>query len=333
LKCITTRVYVQGSFHGPKVIAQPEGRGKGGGKGRQTSEWRANAMRGEVRIPRADPCNRCKTERILCSRTQGMISKLHLFAAALAGALICSAAGAQVRNSSSPVRHFSAHAKPAARASANTSPAVATGPQSSQFASVIQISPNGRIASGFVPSGNSLSFDSLSGVPGLGFDFPHLAAIGGGLPNRFQHFGHDGQRGQGSFVPIFFGGYPYYYDDPGADQQDQQAAQPAQPQPQIMVIQQPAPAQQAADSGSDAVNISAPASESEAAPSVPDVGDFILVRRDGRILFASVFSVVGAQLQYVTPEGIRHSLAMADLDSDATQQMNEARGTTVQIRN
>src|SRR5580692_11507751 len=35
LKCITTRGYVQGSFHGPKVIAQPEGRGKGGGKGRQ----------------------------------------------------------------------------------------------------------------------------------------------------------------------------------------------------------------------------------------------------------------------------------------------------------
>jgi hypothetical protein len=66
---------------------------------------------------------------------------------------------------------------------------------------------------------------------------------------------------------------------------------------------------------------------------IPDVGDFILVRRDGRIVFASVFSVVGSQLQYVTPEGIRHSIAMSDLDADATQQMNEARGTTVQIHN
>jgi hypothetical protein len=66
---------------------------------------------------------------------------------------------------------------------------------------------------------------------------------------------------------------------------------------------------------------------------VPDVGDFILVRQDGRILFASVFSVVGTQMQYVTPEGIRHTLPLTDLDANATQQMNEARGTTVQISN
>ena len=58
-----------------------------------------------------------------------------------------------------------------------------------------------------------------------------------------------------------------------------------------------------------------------------------LVRRDGRILFASAFSVSGAQVTYVTPEGIRHSVPMAEMDPDATQQMNEARGTTVQLHN
>jgi hypothetical protein len=63
------------------------------------------------------------------------------------------------------------------------------------------------------------------------------------------------------------------------------------------------------------------------------VGDFILVRRDGRILFASIFSVDGAQLQYVTPEGIRRTMTLSDLDINATQQLNEARGTTVQIHN
>jgi hypothetical protein len=109
--------------------------------------------------------------------------------------------------------------------------------------------------------------------------------------------------------------------------------QQSQPQPQIIVIQQPVPAQQGAESGSDTGNLSASESESQAALPIRDVGDFILVRRDGRILFASVFSVVGTQLQYVTPEGIRHTLAMSDLDADATQQMNEARGTTVQIHN
>jgi hypothetical protein len=36
---------------------------------------------------------------------------------------------------------------------------------------------------------------------------------------------------------------------------------------------------------------------------------------------------------YVTPEGIRHTLAVSDVDSDATREMNEARGTTVQIHN
>jgi hypothetical protein len=38
-------------------------------------------------------------------------------------------------------------------------------------------------------------------------------------------------------------------------------------------------------------------------------------------------------LQYVTPEGIRRTLAIADLDAAATQQINEARGTTLQFQN
>lgn len=262
-----------------------------------------------------------------------MISKLHLFAAVLAGALICSAASAQVRTGTTSGRRPSTHAKPAARVSANATAPGSTGSQANQLASVIQVSPSGRGASSFAPISNSFSFDSFSGVPGLGFDFPHLAAISGAQSNNIQHFGHNGFRGQGAFIPIFFGGYPYAYDDLGNDQQDQQAAQPSQPQPQIIVIQQPVPAQQTADSGNDAGNVTAPQPDVEAAVPIPDVGDFILVRRDGRILFASVFSVVGAQLQYVTPEGIRHTLAISDLDANATQQMNEARGTTVQIHN
>jgi hypothetical protein len=206
--------------------------------------------------------------------------------------------------------------------------------QASQQASVLQISPSGRITSGFAPDANSFSFDSTSGVPGLGFDYPHLAAISGALANNSSsHFGHNGHHGQGSFVPILFGGYPYYYDELGYDQPQQQVVQQSQPQPQIIVIQQPVPAQQSSDSERDAGNVSAPVTESQAAVPIPDVGDFILVRRDGRILFASAFSVLGSQLQYVTPEGIRHTLAISDLDADATQQMNEARGTTVQLRN
>jgi hypothetical protein len=263
-----------------------------------------------------------------------MISKLHLFAAALAGVLVCSVAGAQVRTEGTSAPRPSGHAMPAAKPPANSTRNSSTSPQSNPQANVIQISPRGRITSEFVSDANSFSFDDTSGVPGLGFDFPHLAAISGALRNNpSMHFQHHDFRGQGSFVPIFFGGYPYYYNETGYDQPEQQAAQPSQPQPQIIVIQQPAPAQQNAETGSGAGNPSPSLAAPQADVPIPDVGNFILVRRDGRLLFASVFSVVGSQVQYVTPEGIRRNLAISDLDAVATQQMNEARGTTVEIHN
>jgi len=263
-----------------------------------------------------------------------MISKFQLFAAAIAGVVVCSAAAAQMRNgtgaSPSAARQPTVHIRQGARASVSSAGPTAS-PQTNRQASIIQISPSGLIAQGFDPIASTVSFDA---VPGLGFDYPHLAAISGAQHNNFSpRFGHEGHRGPGSFVPIFFGGYPYYYDDTSYDQPAQQPVQQVQPQPQIIVIQQPIPAQQGADSGSNTGSLSPTVTESQPDVPVPDVGNFILVRRDGRILFASLFSVVGTQLQYVTPEGIRRTLAMSDLDADATQQMNEARGTTIQLHN
>jgi hypothetical protein len=163
----------------------------------------------------------------------------------------------------------------------------------------------------------------------LGFDYVHLAAISGALHNGSFRFGHHEHNGGGSFVPIWFGGYPFYYDESGYEQPPQQA----EPQPQIIVIQQPAAAQPAADSSSEAESPAPATSAPQISEPVRDVGEFILVRRDGRILFASMFSVAGEQLLYVTPEGMRRTIPVAELDADATQQMNEARGTTVQIHN
>ena len=262
-----------------------------------------------------------------------MISKLHLVATVLIGVLASSVVGAQVHSEASTAQPSSGHARPAARAARSGSKA-ASGFRSTPQPNVVQISPSGQIAPGFAPAANLISFDGNAGVPGLGFDFPHLAAISGGLGNNFHsHFGHHGFGGQGYFVPILYGGNPYYDEDLDYDRPEQQTAQQTQPQPQIIVIQQPAPAQQAAESGSDTGNPSASVPAPQTDEPVPDLGNFILVRRDGRVLFASVFSVVGSQLQYVTPEGIRRILAMSDLDADATRQMNEARGTTVQIHN
>jgi hypothetical protein len=268
-----------------------------------------------------------------------MTAKVHWIAAALAGALICAPAGAQVRNGTASPAASSTGLRAAKRVKASqrnlamSSGHVSAATSSIQQAGAIQIPPSGLVSSEFFPAPNLFAADSTLGVPGLGFDFPHLAAVGTG--NRPSHFFLNGQHGQGPTTAVLFWGYPYYAsntDDSAGDSPDQQAAQQGQPQPQVNVIQQQAPPQQDADSGSDTGNASGVAAESDA-QAIPDVSNFILVRRDGRILFASLFSVVGTELQYVTPEGIRRSMQMADLDAGATQQMNEARGTTVQFHN
>ena len=219
-----------------------------------------------------------------------MISKPRLFAAALAVVLVCCAAGAQRPSAPSPARGSANHARPTARASAGSTHSAAMGLRSSRQASG-QITS--QFASRFTPADNLFPFDNISGVPGLGFDFPHLAAINAGFRNSPLQIGHHGRRAQGTFVPLFFGGYPYDYADSGSDQQDQQqdpqTLEQAQPQSQTAVNEQPMPAQQGTGSGSDTGNLSAPVPEPQVAEQIPDVGNFIFVRRDGRILFASDF--------------------------------------------
>ena len=255
-------------------------------------------------------------------------SRLAAVLLGLAGA--CPGAGAQMRgrissNAASPV-HFA----PSYRTRYVSASNATTAFRSSRQSTVIRVTPDGRVIPSSIPTANLASFGSTNGVPGLGFDYPHLAAVSGGLNNSSRnHFGHGRNFGQGSYVPILFGGYPYYYDSMDYDQSQQQE----QPQPQVVVVQQPVPAgtaQQDAYSGNDSTPVS---SLTTSAAPVRDVGEFILVRRDGRVLFASAFSVVGAQLRYVTPEGIRRTVSMTDMDADATQEMNEARGTTVRLQN
>ena len=165
-------------------------------------------------------------------------------------------------------------------------------------------------------------------MPGLGFDYPHLAAVSGNFLHNPPDSVRGGHRQHNFITPVFFGGFPYYSDF--ADYQQEQQQQ----QPQVIVIQQPALAalpQQPAPETQQIYTTNAIPTPSPAP--VPEVGEFILVRRDGRVLFASIFSVTGTQLLYVTPEGIRRTLPMSELDTVATQDMNEARGTTLQFHN
>ena len=259
-----------------------------------------------------------------------MSSKIQFAIAAMTVLLAGAATQAQTRAGSTAAtaaRIAPTQAASLARVSSLSRSSGSSGGQASRQPNVIQISPSGHVISRTSSFADSLDLGDESGVPGLGFDYPHLAAVSGNFRNNPPGFGRGEHHRRGFITPVFFGGYPYISDSPDYQQE--------QPQPQIIVIQQPAPAVTVQLASPEAREPSSTGSVTPPAAPVPvrEVGEFILVRRDGRVLFASVFSVTGTQLQYVTPEGIRRTLPLSDLDTDATQEMNEARGTTLQFHN
>ncbi len=263
---------------------------------------------------------------------------------ALGGLLICIPTSAQMRGGRAFANPIPARPLPSTqvttivRPPGNSVAQPATGGQANRqvlMVHVIHIVPNLPQTPNTRPFENIVSLESENGVPGLGFDYPHLAAISGNFP--FNPPVEGVERGARDFVaPIFFGGNSYFpgFIDSAGNQQFQQ-------QPQIIVIQQPAPvavAQPTSPVPQASVNSAVPSTNplsTSLPPDTPvrDVGEFILVRRDGRVLFASVFYVSGGQLHYVTPEGIRHTVSVTELDSSATHQMNDALGTPIQIHN
>jgi hypothetical protein len=166
----------------------------------------------------------------------------------------------------------------------------------------------------FVPRAQFDTTD-FEDVPGLGFDFPHLAAVSG---NR-HHRGHLGA------FPFGFDGFLL-----GAP-------------PVILEEAAPAEAQAAAEEGaasdgethanyvrrsrSQREPSSTPALDADNSVSAPeDATEYVFVRRDGGLVFAVGYSWVNGTLRYVTREGLRRTLASDAIDLNATLQFNEQRG-------
>jgi hypothetical protein len=181
-----------------------------------------------------------------------------------------------------------------------------------------------------VLNGDSLTLQQLlNPVPGLGFDYEHLAAINSNLgvralidPVTQLRLAQAERllRESPGVTPVFLGGYGDY-GDYGSQPIDAQ-----QPQPQIIVLQQPAP--------QPAPEVEAPAPEPVAGPAPeprPDADQFILVLRDGSRITAVAFSRQDSRIVYITPEGKRRSLAISGLDAAATIRVNEERGTSLQL--
>jgi hypothetical protein len=176
-----------------------------------------------------------------------------------------------------------------------------------------------------IPRGNSFTSDrdgiDFQDVPGLGFDFPHLAAVSG---DRRHHGGQFGTFSSG------FGGFLL-----GSPQVIVEEAQPAETQatpaeeeydaenaPQAESAQRRAYMRRSMPPHATAEQ---PAGET-ASSSDNNSAEYVFVRRDGGLVFAVAYSWENGTLRYVTRDGMRRTIARDAIDLIATQQFNEQRG-------
>jgi len=164
-------------------------------------------------------------------------------------------------------------------------------------------------------------------VPGLGFDYPHLAAVG---PKR----GQNGRFGFGfrQTVPFGFGGYlitspEIVVENPQAVEEAQETADQGDIDAQFQAAQM-----QAYRAGQESVTRQQAPPPSPPAPEpAVDPASYVFVMRDGTMAFAVAYSWENGTLRYVTPEGQRKSIAADSLDMDATTQFNESRGLSFRV--
>jgi hypothetical protein len=156
------------------------------------------------------------------------------------------------------------------------------------------------------------NFAPISRVPGLPFNIQSLAATGR------RDFDRRPRRGQAIrpfllYSPFYspYADYSYDVSQPPYVGEQPQVTAPAPP----LAPSEPSPA------------------SVEPQPPPREVGQFILVRLDGQVVFAVAFTSVDGRLTYVTREGLRRSFPVTELDKQATLQMNDANGTLVSLPN
>lgn len=166
----------------------------------------------------------------------------------------------------------------------------------------------------------------LDPFPGFGFNFEHLSAIDRDIAIKAlidpatqarlriaERLLRENRAAPGFF--LFDGGGTYAV--PLDNEQQPQAQQPV-----IIVQQQPQPV---------AAQETVAAEFAPEAPPLPDVGEFTLVTRQGSEIEAVAFTRMKDKIVYITPGGGRRTLALADLDSDATLRVNQEHGTPLQL--
>lgn len=193
-------------------------------------------------------------------------------------------------------------------------------------------SPNVGGASSGVPSPVQ---ELLNPSPGFGFDYEHLSAMNSDLDIkalidpvtqlRIARAERHLRESQSEAGVYFIDGGGSYVAPAAPDETPATDEQPApQPQPQIIIVQQAAPTQSTAPEPADSA-------ESVTEAPLADEGFFTLVLRDGTEIDAAAFTRASDKIVYITPTGGRHTIAIAELDSDATLRVNQERGTSLQL--
>ncbi|MGC2422198.1 MAG: hypothetical protein WA405_11185 [Candidatus Acidiferrales bacterium] len=118
---------------------------------------------------------------------------------------------------------------------------------------------------------------------------------------------------------LWDGGPEYVAPDDTADydqaEQSDQAEQAEQSPPDVVAEQPPTPQ---------------PESVPTAAPLVPGDDHLTLVLRNGDKIQAVAFTRANDSIVYITPAGLRHTLALSDLDTAATLRINQEQGKFLQ---
>ena len=208
-------------------------------------------------------------------------------------------------------------------------------------------SPAGMNAPADLVGSNGLSVQQiLNPFPSYGFDFEHLAAIHkdddikalidpatqAKLALAERRMRRRPKTASG-FIFLDGGGAYVLPVDPGADVNPDADAQAAQDQGQDQGQNQGAP-QERAQQGSQRPEQAEPNDArlaQEQSESLPDEGEFTLILRSGQEIEAVAFTRVNDRIVYITTGGGRRTVALREVDVDATVRLNQERGTPLQI--
>lgn len=175
----------------------------------------------------------------------------------------------------------------------------------------------------------------LDPVPGLGFDYAHLAAINSDLAIKAvidpetqwrlavaERVLHDtGGFSTPGYYLLDGGAYVVPTESMPTPPREQK---PPQSQPTIIVLKELPATQQPSTQV-------APAAAPQPSGPLPDVSSFTLVLQDGKKIQAIAFTRVSDRIAYITADGVRHSIAASQLDTAATKRINEESGTPLQL--